>query len=173
MQREFIQATAGERVLDVGCGTADVLSVLPDVDYVGFDISRRYIERARARWGQRGRFYAQPLDASTLKSLGKFDLILATGLLHHLRDDEVSALLETLAVGLKASGRVVTVDGCYVEGQNPIARFIINRDRGENVRTPHAYAALVRKSFTDVRGWLIHRTWIPYTYWIMRFGMGV
>lgn len=173
MQREFIQAMPGERVLDVGCGTADVLSVLPEVDYVGFDISRPYIERARARWGQRGRFFAQHLDRDTLMSLGEFDLILATGVLHHLGDDEVGALFETIARGLKPRGRVITADGCHAERQNPIARFLIGRDRGQNVRTPEAYTALARESLADVRGWLIHRRWIPYTYWIMRAGKPV
>ncbi len=56
MQREFIRAKAGERVLDVGCGTADILSVMPEVDYVGFDISEPYIAKAKARWGSRGEF---------------------------------------------------------------------------------------------------------------------
>lgn len=168
IQREFIQAIPGERVLDVGCGTGDVLSVLPDVDYVGCDISEPYIARARARWGHRGRFYAQYLDRVTLESHGKFDLILATGLLHHLDDGQADALFEALAPRLNPHGRIVTVDCCYIERQNPIARFIINQDRGKNVRPPQHYAALARRSLTDVRGWLVHRTWIPYTYWIMR-----
>jgi SAM-dependent methyltransferase len=170
MQREFIRAMPGERVLDIGCGTADILTVLPDVDYVGFDISEPYIARARARWRLRGQFHAQYLDRATLESLGKFDLILATGVLHHLEDEEVGALFEMLADGLRPTARIITVDGCHVRGQNPFARFLINHDRGRNVRTPDAYATLARRSLADVRGWVIHRTWIPYTYWIMRAG---
>ncbi len=170
IQREFIRARAGERVLDVGCGTADVLSVLPAVDYVGFDISRSYVDRARARWGSRGRFHAQSLDRQTLESLGTFDVVLATGVLHHLTDDEASALFGMLAPALRPSGRIVTVDGCYVDGQNPIARSLIKHDRGKYVRTPDAYVALAKRSALNVRGWLIHRKWIPYTYWIMRVG---
>ena len=170
LQREFFQARPGERVLDVGCGTADVLSVLPDVDYVGFDVSTRYIERAQARWGTRARFFPQALDRGALRSLGQFDLILATGLLHHLDDQEVSTLFETLHPALATRGRIVTVDGCYVDGQNPVARFIIGQDRGDYVRTPQAYEALARTSLGELRGWVIHRRWVPYTYWIMRGG---
>ena len=142
MQREFIQAMPGERVLDVGCGTAAILSVLPDVDYVGCDISEPYIARAKARWGTSGRFHVQHFNRATLESYGKFDLILATGLLHHLDDDQVRMLFEALPAGLNPKGRIVTADCCYVERQNLIARFIINQDRGRNVRTPQQYAAL-------------------------------
>jgi SAM-dependent methyltransferase len=172
MQHEFIQAMPGERLLDVGCGTADILSVLPNVDYVGFDISEPYIERARARWPGRGQFHAKRLDAAALESLGTFDVVLATGVLHHLDDSEVVALFEMLAGSLRPNARVVTVDGCHVEGQNRLARFIIDRDRGRNVRTPESYATLARTAFPNVHGWLIHRAWPPYTYWIMRARRG-
>src|SRR5262245_21844503 len=66
LQEEFIKARPGERVLDVGCGTADILTVLPEVDYVGFDISEAYVQRAQRRWEGRGQFFAQPLDRATV-----------------------------------------------------------------------------------------------------------
>lgn len=168
MQNEFIQAKPGERVLDVGCGTADILSVMPEVEYVGFDISDAYIQRARARWGHRGTFHAKLLDKAVAEPLGKFDLILATGLLHHLDDDEVHGLFETLALALKPGGRIITVDGTYADGQNPLARFVISKDRGQSVRSPEAYSALAARRFKAIKGWVEPRLWIPYTYWIMR-----
>ncbi|MEZ0168401.1 class I SAM-dependent methyltransferase [Microvirga sp. TS319] len=168
MQRTFIQAKPNERVLDVGCGTADILSVLPEVQYVGFDISEPYIKHAQQRWRNRGQFFAQYLSKASLNSHEPFDLILATGLLHHLDDSEVHDLLDNLATHLKPNGRIITVDGCFTDGQNPIAKFVIQQDRGKSVRSPEAYAVLARKSFASVEGWLCERAWIPYTYWIMR-----
>jgi SAM-dependent methyltransferase len=167
LQREFIRAQAGERVLDVGCGIGAFLSVLPDVDYVGFDINEEYIRSATARWGHRGQFHARPVDRDALAPHGAFDLILAIGLLHHLEDDECRTLFETLAHSLKPAGRLITLDGCYADGQSPIARFFIDRDRGRNVRTPSGYTALAQHALAEVRGWVHHRTWVPYTYWIM------
>jgi SAM-dependent methyltransferase len=168
IQQEFIRARAGERVLDVGCGTADVLSVLPEVEYIGFDISEAYVARAKARWGSRGSFFAQRLDRETVRSLGRFDIVLATGVLHHLTDDEATTLFDLLLPALTPGGRIITVDGCFVHRQNPIARTLIKNDRGQYVRAPEAYVALAKSSDRDVRGWLIHRKWLPYTYWIMR-----
>ena len=47
--REFIRPSEGMKVLDVGCGPADILEHQEGVDYWGFDISAAYVERARAR----------------------------------------------------------------------------------------------------------------------------
>ena len=170
LQQQFIQAQPGERVLDVGCGTADILSVMPDVDYTGFDISQSYIAKASRRWGDRGRFHAQLLNGEIMQDLEKFDLILATGLLHHLDDNEVHDLFETLAKGIKSDGRIVTVDGTFAEGQNSVARFVVQRDRGKSIRSPEGYANLAKSHFSSVRGHLVERKWIPYTYWIMEIG---
>ncbi|MGA7757948.1 MAG: hypothetical protein WCA57_08880, partial [Ilumatobacteraceae bacterium] len=41
---EVLDVSEGDRILDVGCGTADILDHLPDVDYLGFDSSDRYVD---------------------------------------------------------------------------------------------------------------------------------
>ena len=41
---EYVKPVRGEKVLDIGCGPADILAQLPDVDYTGLDISPDYIE---------------------------------------------------------------------------------------------------------------------------------
>ena len=50
----YVKPNAGSRVLDLDCGTADILNFLPNVDYYGYDISKEYIESARRRFGSRG-----------------------------------------------------------------------------------------------------------------------
>ena len=53
---EIIRIEPGLRIVDIGCGPADILEYLPGVDYVGFDHSESYIASARSRFGERGRF---------------------------------------------------------------------------------------------------------------------
>ncbi|MCC7110999.1 MAG: class I SAM-dependent methyltransferase, partial [Deltaproteobacteria bacterium] len=67
---ELLRPRAGQRVLDIGCGPADLLRFLPNVDYVGFDSSADYIEAARARFGARGRFEHARVDAASLEHFG-------------------------------------------------------------------------------------------------------
>src|ERR1041385_2409866 len=44
---------ANSSVLDIGCGTADVVSYLPpSVRYVGFDRNPSYIEKAKRRYSR-------------------------------------------------------------------------------------------------------------------------
>ena len=76
-------------ILDVGCGPADILAYLPNVDYWGFDISEAYIERAGNAFGTRGHFNCKQLQVDDLDELPKFDVVLAIGLLHHI-DDQVA-----------------------------------------------------------------------------------
>lgn len=165
---EFIKSFAGCRILDIGCGTAEILEYLPEnVEYFGFDISPEYIESAKSRYGSRAKFHCGILDASMLKDYPKFDRVLALGVLHHLSDDEARSLFHLAKDALAPGGYVVTFDPCYASGQNPIARYLISRDRGQNVRNSTGYNAIASEHFSSVKGVLKHRAWIPYTHWFM------
>ena len=148
--REYIRPQAGERVLDCGCGPGDFLHFFPDVDYVGIDIEPRYIEAAREEFGGRGSFRLGPVGADTMPEESQFDLVLAWGLLHHLTDDETVAFLEHAKRALRPSGRFVSLDGCFHEGQSPVARWILRQDRGRHVRTLDAWRALLGAVFPQV-----------------------
>lgn len=166
--RDFIRPVPGMRILDIGCGTADILNFLPDdVQYWGYDISAPYIEAAKARFGGRGHFECALLDTERVDELPPFDLAMAAGVLHHLDDEQAKSLFRLAERALKPDGRLVTTDPCFAVGQNPIARFLISRDRGQNVRTSEAYRALPSSVFGQVHGVLRHRSWVPYTRWLM------
>ena len=128
---EFIKPTPGCRILDLGCGTAEILNYLPEnIEYWGYDISQDYIEAAKERYGKRGNFQCGILNNSDLSFFPKFDRVLSLGVLHHLSDDEVKGFLSLSRNALDAGGRFVSFDPCLAAGQNPIARFLISKDRG-------------------------------------------
>jgi len=129
--RNFFPDMTGKRMLDIGCGTAEILRHLPEsMDYVGFDVSEEYIAEAERRFAARGSFRAERVREARLEDMPPFDVVLAFGLLHHLDDDEVVALFRLASSALKSGGRLITVDPVYISGQNPVARWIISKDRG-------------------------------------------
>lgn len=138
---DHLQVNARHRLLDVGCGTGSLLAYLPDVDYVGFDPNPSYIDAAVRRFGSRGRFLVAGID--NFDDSGFFDVVVAKGVLHHLDDDQVRMVAQTAQRLVIPGGRLVTIDPTLVDNQHPMSRFLVSRDRGEFVRTPEAYRALI------------------------------
>ncbi|RMG92908.1 MAG: class I SAM-dependent methyltransferase [Zetaproteobacteria bacterium] len=160
----------GMRLLDIGCGPADLLAHLPDDwSYFGFDASGAYIEQARRRFGSRGHFQARLLDEAVIDELEGFDVVLAIGLLHHLDDAQAVRLFRLAWQALKPGGICITVDPVWHEHQHALARWIIARDRGQNVRDECSYRRLAMQVFDRVNSH-VHQDMmlIPYSHLIMR-----
>ena len=164
---EFVRPVEGMSLLDIGCGPGDVLDYLPQVNYWGFDISEPYIEHATKKFGLKGRFHCKRLSIADLAEMPKFDVVLASGVLHHMDDELALDFLRMAYEALTPGGRLVTVDPCWVSRQNPIARFLIARDRGQNVRTEVGYGRLVATVFANTKITIRHKVWIPYTHCFM------
>jgi SAM-dependent methyltransferase len=166
--RHIVKAVPGCRILDIGCGTGELLAFLPPtVQYCGYDVSPEYVATARRRFGGRASFTCGHLEQADVQALDAFDIVVASALLHHLDDDAVRRLMAVVRVALRRGGRFATVDPVLVDGQSRLARLLIRQDRGLNVRAPEGYTALVRPFVDELRGVLRHRTWIPYTHWMM------
>jgi len=166
--RDFFCPADGMKILDIGCGPADILEFLPQVRYFGFDASPEYIRDAQRRWGGRGHFNCATVNAQTLQERD-FDLVTAIGVLHHLDDAEARSLFALASEVLRPGGRLVTLDGVYVAKQSPVARYLLSKDRGEYVRSRDAYETLARSAFGDLESTVLHDLIfpLPYTHLVM------
>ncbi|MDE2223125.1 MAG: glycosyltransferase [Candidatus Omnitrophica bacterium] len=81
----------GKRVLEVGCGTGDLLAALRPAYGVGIDISPKMTELARGKYPSL-HFYAGPIEDAPID--GKFDYIVLSGLVGELED--IQAFLQRL-----------------------------------------------------------------------------
>ena len=164
---DYVRPFPGMKVLDIGCGPADILAYLHEVDYWGYDINEGYINRARKRFGKRCEFHCRQPQMTDLESLPSFDVVLAIGLFHHLDDAVAMDVMQLASTALKAGGRLLTIDPCLDSSQSPVARFLIRNDRGQNVRDKAGYEMLAKAVFESARIDVRHRACIPYTHCFM------
>jgi SAM-dependent methyltransferase len=162
-----VRPSPGDRILDLGCGTARILDYLPKGAYQGFDESQIYIDAAQRHYGNRGTFTCALVGQTIIDQLQPFDLVLAMGLIHHLDEEQAHSLMKLAKSALRKGGRLVTIDPCFTTGQGAVARFLVGRDRGQNIRTAEQYRLIAEDSFKNVELTVKHRNWLPYTHCIM------
>ena len=155
------------KVLDIGCGPAEILNSLPRVKYFGYDINPAYINYAKKKYKNKGNFYCKKFTKKEIKKLPMFDCVLLFGILHHLNDNEINNLIPLIKKVLKKGGKIITEDPILIKNQNLIARFIINKDRGDNVRDKKGYLKILNKYFKRIKSKIYHQKFIPYTWFVM------
>ena len=157
------------RILDIGCGPAEILESLPKVEYFGYDINPNYINHAKNKYKERGKFFCKKFTNADLKKLPKCNYVLLLGILHHLSDREVQKLMRFIKKILMKKGSVISIDPVFIKNQNPIAKFIINMDRGNNVRNKKNYIDLIKRDFTKIKSQVHQQKLIPYTWFVSNF----
>ena len=169
LRDEFIRPEAGHTILDMGCGPGSMLPYIEPATYVGFEPSENYISNAQANFAGRGSFHVGTAATLPPEVLGApFTTIVAIGVLHHIDDAASEATIAAALEMLHQGGRLITVDPCFTEDQHPIARYVIARDRGQNVRTlrqmEDLFSRVTDRARTTVRTDMLR---IPYTHVIV------
>jgi cyclopropane fatty-acyl-phospholipid synthase-like methyltransferase len=170
---EHVRARGGERVIDLGCGTGELLSFLPEgVSYLGVDIDRGYIETARKKFGDRGEFVCA--DLTTYRPAQEsYDLAIGYGVLHHLDDRRCRAAVGVAHAGLTAAGRAIFAEPCRTPSEGFIERALMDHDRGRHIRTAEGYADLLREQFGSVTTELLPDTYrLPLTLVVLEAKRG-
>ena len=169
-RRKVVQSLIRKKnvnILDIGCGPAEILESLQEVNYFGYDFNPNYINYAKKKYTGRGNFFCKKFTEGELKKLPKFDHVLLFGILHHLNDKEVNDLLRLTKKVLKKGGNIITEDPILIDRQNIFSRFIIKMDRGSNVRNKKEYTNLIKKFFKKINSKIYHQTFVPYTWFVM------
>jgi SAM-dependent methyltransferase len=101
---EMLQPRAGERILDVGCGTGQLTAGLAQAgaQVVGVDSSAAMIEQARRNYPD---IPFEQADARALPFRGEFDAVFSNAALHWIK--EAGEAAESMNSALRRGGRVV------------------------------------------------------------------
>lgn len=162
---EHVAPQPGWRLLDVGCGTGELLEYMPEgVTYVGFDPCPQYLERARRTYGPRGDFYLGSVEDWSPQTLGNFDAVVSFGLLHHLPDEVVMDFFRKARQCLaERRGVVAVLEPCFRPDLSPLVKRLLRSDRGAFVRDRQGYEALARRDFPVIRSFYYQEgVRIPY-----------
>ena len=153
------------KILDIGCGPAEILALIPECEYYGYDIDTRSINYAKKKFNKKNHhFFNKRFNEREIKKLPKFDYVIFFGILHHLNDSEIKKLLNLCKKKMKKKSKLLTGDPVIIENQNIIARNLILRDRGKNVRKKKDYIKILKKYFKNVKPKITHQFFIPYTW---------
>jgi cyclopropane fatty-acyl-phospholipid synthase-like methyltransferase len=159
-----VRAKPGDKVIDIGCGSAPTLQWLPAVEYIGLDINPDCIALAQRTYGSRGTFIVgTPQSVRDHPRFKGADIVIAVGVLHHLDDEEAEQCIRFAYDVLKTEGRFICHEACWTPNQGAISKYIMSTDRGRNIRTEQQYRQLAAKAFKRVDTWVDMKPMrIPY-----------
>ncbi|WOO42952.1 class I SAM-dependent methyltransferase [Rubellicoccus peritrichatus] len=162
---KLLKADKGATLYEAGCGTGSILNLIPEVkDYFGYDISPSYIAQAKERFPN---YHFHVIEGDDLSVMPSFpcDIFFCVGLLHHLTDEQVTAVMKLAKQNLKQRGRFVALEPCYLRHQSKLSHWLMSKDRGEYIRHPEQYAELISEHFKDVKLDVVtNLTNIPYIH---------
>lgn len=138
----FLPMSAGDRVLDIGCGSGEFSSLFPPHQYVGIDVDKENLAYARKRFA--GEFLHA--DATRLPFPdASFSHVLIMGMLHHLNDADAAAALGEAARVVKPKGLILIMEDTV--SARPLTRVLHRIDQGAFIRTYEEWKTLIGAHF--------------------------
>jgi SAM-dependent methyltransferase len=136
----FCGLAAGDRVFDLGCGTAQLVGHLGCERYLGVDVDENALRRARRHATERIRFLAGDAWDDAVRELDP-TVVLMIGLVHHVSDADFRSIAGRLRRAGPSVRRLVTFETTFFPGR-PLNNLLSRLDRGRFVRRPAEYRAL-------------------------------
>lgn len=151
-KKEYIGDVSGISVLELGCGTSDILEYFEECDYTGVDLEEDYIKSAQKRYSDKpwAKFICADVNDYSNTCNKKYDLILMTAVIHHISDEQVECCFESVKKMLKDNGRFISFDSVYRQGMSRFESFLNDMDRGQYIRKEEEYVNLNKKHWKNV-----------------------
>ena len=106
--QKLLSKIKGKTIVDVGCGTGDYLSIIPEhyKEYLGLDFSKEMIKKAKKnKTNTKLNKSFRVFDINNHKIQKKFDVVIASGLIEYFTNHD--EIIEKLLQLCKTGGRVI------------------------------------------------------------------
>ena len=166
----YVKPKPGEELLDLGCGTGGLLNHLPELNYLGYDPSEKYIKSAKAAYENHMNISFSSGDLHEFAfNEDSFDKVVLLGVLHHVDDDVANTLLSIGHLALKKGGFLISMDMCERAGINMFAKWMNRFDRGNFIRTEKQYKYLLSNHFTNIDEYnYCGRGRVPLSHYVLK-----
>jgi 2-polyprenyl-3-methyl-5-hydroxy-6-metoxy-1,4-benzoquinol methylase len=127
-------------VLDIGCGIGDTSLIFQNlnIDYLGIDLNKKRIDYANKNYGNSQTLFKE-LSVEQLDQNSSFDLVLCFGLVHHLKDAEVSKFLGKIRTSNFEFNKIIFLDPVKLLNQSFLATILHKTDIGQNIKSKEEY----------------------------------
>lgn len=137
-------------VVDFGGGTGTLSRLWPEgATYICMDIDAQKLKGFHDKFP--GAIALQSDGVQTGIKSNSVDVVMVEFVLHHIRDEDLSAFLGEITRILKPSGFLLFVDGVYASTRW-ISRLLWHFDRGSHPRTYETIQKALKEHF-EVRHW--------------------
>jgi SAM-dependent methyltransferase len=132
-------------LLDFGCADGNTFPAFKDFEYYGVDIDGKFVDYARDKY--RNYKNAHWVNADIRNGPfehNTFDYVLFAEIGHHIPDDTMHSILQSLIDVVKRNGRIYLVDHVRRPGRdNWWMKLLIKFDQGQFTRTEAKYTEII------------------------------
>lgn len=171
--KTYLSLSKGMKLLDVGCGPAPDRDLLGEIQWTGIDHEERYVNYVKKVMPMGDNIILGGVATLDQISEGEFDVVLLSGVLHHIDDLSATLLLQNCHRILKPGGMVTAIDPVRTDHSSWLEKLLIESDRGEYIRTFDQYQTLFPASFHKKESFIEEGlSWLPQATLVSRLQKG-
>lgn len=156
-----IRKFESKTILEIGCGTGEILKYLTPRKYVGLDLSQQYLRKARFQFGSKNVKF-EVSDATKMRDFAeKYELVLIVNFIHHLDDESLEKVFRNIKSKVKFK-KFILIDSKPNAG--PFTKLLEYGDLGNHFRTLEEIETIAKKYFIINKSFNLKRFYWPYYY---------
>ena len=141
-----IQKKSDISLLDLGCGTGNIITKLPTyIHYTGIDYQRNYIDYCIKKYPQCTFICQNAIYDINLNR--KFDIIISEALISNFDDKNIEKVFKNIIKLSNENTVIIISDLNFNKNNSKIENFLLKHERGNILRGREEYVKILSKYF--------------------------